>query len=631
MCGILAYLGAPPTKGALLPPVHRGPDGTGRRDFETPAGPLRLEHWRLSILDLSEAGAQPMSYGDGRCWVVLNGEIFNYLEIREELETRGYRFVSRSDTEVLLAAWTCWSEACLEKFNGMFAFALYDAHAHRLFAARDRFGVKPLYVVNAPEGFALASEIKQVAGLPFVSRRIEPQRAFDFLAYGMLDHTHATLFRDVRQLQGGECILLDLARWRPGRDLSVRRWHTLRPQLWKGGRREGIEAYGELLRDSVRLRLRADVTVGSCLSGGMDSSAIVCLMHDLLRGESKSAQMTFSSCFDDPRFDERPFIRCVAEKTGARSVEVFPSADDLFAHLEDLVWHQDEPFSSTSVFAQSCVFRAARAAGVKVMLDGQGGDEQLASYPMFAAPFVLDALARGRLPSAWRRVDHFRRAHSLEWVDFLKQAMSLYAPSWLDEATRKALGSSMIPPWLSASGWRTLGMRVTKPWTVEARTRPGEDRVQQLSRAMIVRNSLPMLLHWEDRNSMRFGVEARVPFMDYRVVEWALGFPAEFKIEGNQTKIPLRKAMAQIIPQPVLDRTDKMGFVTPEAVWMKETATAEVRRRLEDALGQFPDYFHAAVVRNRFEAMRAGKAPHSPMFWKVLCFGVWAKRFGMTF
>lgn len=631
MCGILAYLGTPPKEGALLPPTHRGPDGTGRRDFETPAGPLRLEHWRLSILDLSEAGAQPMSYGDGRFWVVLNGEIFNYLEIREELEARGYRFVSRSDTEVLLASWVCWRDACLEKFNGMFAFALYDAHARRLFAARDRFGVKPLYVVNAPEGFALASEIKQVAGLPFLERRIAPQRAYEFLAYGMLDHTAETLFRGVRQLQGEESVLLDLARWRPGNDLPVRRWYTLRPRPWKGGRQEAAEAYGALLRDSVRLRLRSDVTVGSCLSGGMDSSAIVCLMHDLLRGEATGAQRTFSSCFDDPRFDERRFIQCVVEKTGVHPGYVFPSAEGLFAQLEDLVWHQDEPFASTSVFAQSCVFHAARDAGVKVMLDGQGGDEQLASYPLFATSFLLDAFAKGRFAELSRRADHFRRAHGLGWRNLLKQGVALYAPSWLDGLIRHGLRSSAVPEWLSADGWRALGIRVAKPWTVAAQARPGEDRVQQLSRVMIARNNLPMLLHWEDRNSMRFGVEARVPFMDYRVVEMALGFPAEFKIEGNQTKIPLRKALAHLIPQPVLDRTDKMGFVTPESVWMRETATDAFRRRIEDALGCFPDLFHASIVRERFATTHAGATPYSLNFWKLLCFGVWAKRFQMTF
>ncbi|MCC7517940.1 MAG: asparagine synthase (glutamine-hydrolyzing) [Verrucomicrobiae bacterium] len=633
MCGILAYLGLPPPESALTPPSHRGPDGHGRKDFATPAGSLRLEHWRLSILDLSDAAAQPMSYGDGRFWIVFNGEIYNYLEIRAELEMRGYRFVSRSDTEVLLAAWTCWGEGCLERLNGMFAFALYDAHAQRLFAARDRFGVKPLYVVNAPEGFGLASEIKQLAGLPFVSKKIHPQNAFDYLAYGMQDHgSHGsgTLWRDVVHLPMGSRVTLDLRSWKPGEELPIRRWYQLTPKPWSGTAADASEQYGALLRDSVRLRLRSDVPVGSCLSGGMDSSSIVALVHEL-RGGGAPPQMAFSSCMEDARFDERRFIHAVVEKSRVRGVEVFPSVEGLFRELDDLVWHQDEPFASASIYAQSCVFRAARAEGVKVMLDGQGGDEQLASYPIFAAPFVLDAVFGGRFRLAHQRGQAFQRVHGQRFGAVLRQVADLYFPLRVEAMIRPLLRRSSVPPWMKASAWGALGAGAGKPWRLSLRAPGHEDWVQQLSRMQIERNNLPMLLHWEDRNSMRFGVEARLPFMDFRLVEFALSLPSSLKMAGDFTKAPLREAMRGRVPDLVLQRRDKMGFATSEEVWLRQTATGVYREKLRGAARQLAEVLDGEELSRHFEETVSGARPFNQTTWRVICFGAWARRFGMRF
>ncbi|HEX2077328.1 MAG TPA: asparagine synthase (glutamine-hydrolyzing), partial [Longimicrobium sp.] len=434
MCGIAALLG--PVPGGALPALramcdavrHRGPDDEGFALFppggcppralggpdtppdaygsgypyapEAPAddgpGPraiAALGHRRLSIVDVSPAGHNPMSYDAGRLWITYNGEVYNYVELRCELEALGHAFVSHTDTEVILAAWRQWGRECLNRLNGMFAFALVDRERRTFFAARDRWGIKPLYYWVSPAGFvAFASEVKQLTGLPGWEPRINGQRAYDFLNWRVTDHTDETLFRGVHQLRGGQFFEAPLPEgdaavpYGAGGRVPVGQWYTLRPAPFEGSFDDAAERFRELLTDSVRLRLRADVPVGSCLSGGLDSSSIVCVMDGLLRMNGGGVQKTFSACSQVPRFDERRWMEEVVAGTAVEPHYVYPPLDGAFAELGALTWHQDEPFASTSIYAQWSVFRLARQNGVTVMLDGQGADEQLVGYHNFFGP-----------------------------------------------------------------------------------------------------------------------------------------------------------------------------------------------------------------------------------------------------
>ncbi|HEY7543479.1 MAG TPA: asparagine synthase (glutamine-hydrolyzing), partial [Blastocatellia bacterium] len=367
-------------------------------------------HRRLSIIDLSPAGHQPMLHEGTGLAVVYNGEIYNHIEIRSELERRGHEFKSHSDTEVILAAWLEWGSDCLNRFNGMFSFVLLDPRDSSVHAVRDRFGVKPLYWSRVDGVLAFASEIKQLRSLPGFASRLNLSAARDYLADGLVDHTRYTFDEGIEQLLGGERAVIRLDRAEP--QIEITRWYELKPEEWSGTNDDAAARFRDLLTDSVRLRLRADVPVGSCLSGGLDSSSIVCLAHRVLGEQGDhQGQVTVTACFEDERFDEWRYAKQVIDQTGASAVRVWPSFERLERDLDLFLWHLDEPCGSTSQFSQWCVFDGAADAGLKVMLDGQGSDEQLAGYSG-GTPIALltGLLRRGHFPSLVKETMAMRRA-----------------------------------------------------------------------------------------------------------------------------------------------------------------------------------------------------------------------------
>ena len=378
---------------------------------------LALGHRRLSIVDLSPMGHQPMSSADGRYWIVYNGEVYNHVELRAELEACGYQFVSHSDTEVIIAAYREWGKEAVTRFNGMFGFLIYDREQCSLFVARDRFGVKPLYYQVTESGIAFASEIKQFTVLPHWQAQMNGQRVYDFLNWGITDHTDETLFAGVFQLRGGQALELDLQAITDGRQhyvaggkLPVFSWYQLKPQPFVGTMSDASEQFRDKLVDAVRLRLRADVPVGSCLSGGLDSSSIVCIANQLLREQdAHSLQKTFSACADVAKFDERKWIDIVVNATDVDAHYVYPALSGLFDEAPAITWHQDEPFGSTSIYAQWSVFRLAAEQKVKVMLDGQGADEQLAGYHGFFGPHLATLFKSLRWTTLLQEASDMRR------------------------------------------------------------------------------------------------------------------------------------------------------------------------------------------------------------------------------
>lgn len=654
MCGIAALYEptAPAWLGAAMRRMtalirHRGPDGEGLVFFqprapsleavpvstpETPAGIvaradapagaiLALGHRRLSILDLSAAGHQPMRDAPGHLWITFNGEIYNFLEIRAELATHGHAFHTGTDTEVILAAYRQWGEACLARFNGMFAFVIVDRERGRVFAARDRFGVKPLYLWPTPTGgLALASEIKQFTAHPGWSARLNGQAAYDFLNWGLSDHGPETLFAGAIQLRGGEYLsatLVELHRPRPDR------WYHLVPTPFSGDLAAAGARFRELLDDSVRLRLRADVPVGTCLSGGLDSSAIVCTMRAQLGDGAGARQNTFSAYSDVARFDERRFIEDVVRHTGATPHHLIPDPTRLLSELDDLVWQQDEPFGSTSIYAQWCVYRQARAQGVVVLLDGQGADEALGGYHGYFGPHLAGLLAQGRLPTFARESAVLHRDGLLRYGMQARVLANEFLPAGLADHLRRLTGRTTQAP--AFIDLQKLGASPRQPQRGAVDLR---DPVRSLCIAQINSLNLPMLLHWADRDSMAHGVESRLPFLDYRLVEFCLGLPEEHKLGGGWTKRVLREGMAGRLPESVRLRRDKLGFATAEEVWMRTTHRDAFIRLLDNAIAASGGIITAAA---RTKALRIldGAEPFDFFVWRVINFGLWLQRFNV--
>jgi asparagine synthase (glutamine-hydrolysing) len=631
MCGIWASINLEASRAAIDIIAHRGPDGDGWKDFATPAGRLSFGHRRLAIIATNATGLQPLEYEDGRYWIVFNGEIYNYRELRDELAEYGRHCRTLTDTEVILASYAVWGESCLQKFNGMFAFALYDKVTDRLLLARDRFGVKPLYLYETDRGFAVASEIKQFSTVPGFKAALNRPRLRDFFLSGVIDHTAETFFGGVRQLRGGEFVHLDLGRWRPGQRLVVERWHDMpSPDTIAPSLDEAVARFDALMRDSVKLRLRADVSVGSCLSGGLDSSTIVCLANEVRGGDTGLGHHTFTCAFDDPGLDEWSYAKEVIDQCGNESHVVRPQSGDLWSAIDDMIWHQDEPFGSTSIFAQWSVFKEAHAQDITVMLDGQGADETLAGYHTTFGAVLAGHVERGDMKHFWSDLKAMRRRHNTP-IDRLMLLAAASAPQFqpllpLVRAFIKKVEAE--PLWVTQD---LLNDDLASYQAATNKPRPnGATPLGHLCSVQLLNTSVPMLLHFEDRNSMAHSIEARVPFLDYRLVEFAIALGDLHKVVDGETKILLRRAMQNVLPKRVQNRQDKLGFPTPEQRWFRGELKEQVRAECQRTVDRFPDIFDGVSAKATVDRVLDGSLPFSTSPWRILCFGRWVDRFGVS-
>ena len=629
MCGLYGSVGFAPDPARIDIVAHRGPDGRGWQVFESASGPVALGHRRLAIIGLSEAGLQPMADPTGRYRLVFNGEIYNYLELRETLLQQGEVFTTDTDSEVLLRAYIRWGQGALERLRGMFAFLIWDGQDKRLFAARDRYGIKPLYLYQGAGGVAFASEIKQLLGLPGQSGRMNRRRVRDFLASGLSDHLAETMFDGVLQIRGGECAFVDTAGGRPG--ATITRWYPATAGDIEIDEAQAGERFRDLLADSVRLHLRADVPVGSCLSGGLDSSAIVCLMTRRFSETGVTEPVnTVSACYEDKSVDEKPFMDAVVAHAGTRPHFIFPRPEDVFRRASDITWHQDEPFGSTSIFAQWCVFEEARRAGVKVMLDGQGADEQLAGYHGGYPFHMADLIRRGRLLEFARTVGERRRFHGTPPLAQIKHALVPLLPAGIARRLRGRHDALTQRDWLNGALFRGAPAQPRGfEAGVEALGLPPVSDVRSLCLALTYASNLPMLLHWEDRNSMAHAIEARVPFLDHPLVEFSLGLGSRHKLVGGDTKRVLRTAMADILPEQVRQRRDKLGFATPEQGWFRGPLRGLIEDGVEATLKRYPGLLNDAGVRALARDMLDGRRPVDFRLWRVVSLGLWGERFGV--
>jgi asparagine synthase (glutamine-hydrolysing) len=621
--------------------AHRGPDGEGVAWFDTRQGKgsvipddglsvtgeeasLLLAHRRLAIIELSELGHQPMASDDGQLWITYNGEIYNYLELRAELASRGAVFRSHSDTEVILRAYEAWGSEALTRFVGMWAFAILDLRQRRLVLSRDRFGIKPLHYVASGDRFAFASEIKQLLEVPWVPRSLNARAVYDYLKYEASDLGSETFFAGISRVRPGHTLVLPL----DGGGCEEQRYYTpvTGPLLEGISPADAAERFRELLRESVRIHLRSDVPVGTCLSGGLDSGAIALLMRDISRSEQMPIERHAFSChFDIPEADELEFTRQNMAAAEVRPHFVEPGDREIEADLRSLVWHQDEPFGSTSIFAQWSVFRLVRDAGIKVVLDGQGSDEMLGGYASTAPHFFLEMAAKGRFVKAlaesweWSRLQGSPWHAVLPWPR-LRQAFTALV------GTRQALPAVPQRPWMREDFERgCAGASLVRLHADQAASDVKSPFANVLHRFFFESN-LPVLLRYEDRNSMAFSVESRVPFLDHRLVEFAFALPSDIKFRGGYAKRVLRDAMEGTMPEPVRMRARKMGFATPEMRWQTGVLKPLIRDAVNShALSDFIDKDAAVAVLHRIE--QTGRLDFLP--WRWLNLHMWRTQFGV--
>lgn len=615
MCGFVALISPGlPIAPALFDVMrdriaHRGPDNGS--SWLRPQHRVGLAHRRLSIIDVSHAADQPMPSADGAMQIVFNGEIYNYLELRAELEKEGVTFRTRSDTEVLLAALQHWGEAALTRLNGMFAFALWDERTQRMLVARDRFGEKPLFIGRGRFGtLAFASEMKAILAHPLISDAVNTDSVARYSAGGWREDDEQTFFAHIERLPPAH------AAWYRLDGTQERRWrywtpdytaidHDIKP-------RDAVEKFSELMTRSVQLRLRADVPIGSSLSGGLDSSVIVGLLSRE-RSSASFTQNTFSACFpSDPTMSEDREINAVVQHTGVQSFTVEPDPRKLAQESLLLHWHQEEPFLSASIYLQWCVARLARQNNTTVLLDGQGADELLAGYQFYFRQRQLDMLDRKQYGLARRETAKFNRR--------LKRASSQYENAsrrfnaevaYSDEQLNALIKSGDLPAVFHYD--YDTGVAPAKPGMRLRRT---------LSEALLF-NSLPMLLRYADRNAMAHSREGRLPYLDYDLVDFCMRLPDHYHVRHGWQKWILRQSAGNTIPASIRWRADKVGYAAPLDHWLRrELLSWGYERATDERLLDVPGYDRAAVDR-LWSEHQSQTANHSWALWRWISLAEW--------
>lgn len=637
MCGIAGIVGRPGQLDALVLQnmmrrlQHRGPDDKGfvvcsrdgaRAGRDLPDRPIpgyaALVHRRLSILDLTDSGWQPMESADRQRYIVFNGEIYNYRELRRELEGLGYQFNSRSDTEVLLAAYVQWGHEALVRLVGMFAFAVLDLKERKLFAARDSFGIKPLYYRFWNQAFVFASELKTLLELPGVKRLANAGIVYSYLRFGLTDHSSETFFKGIFQLPAAH--YLEVRFDDPCQAHAVPYWKAKIGDPIQISFQAAAERVRELFLENIRLHLRSDVAVGAALSGGIDSSAIVAAIRSV-QGANVDLH-TFSYTAADLHLNEEKWVDIMGRATGASVHKTGATPEDLATDLNSLISVQEEPFNGTSIYAQYRVFRLANEFGIKVMLDGQGADEIFGGYRYYMAARLASLIRRGRWGEA---VSFLRRSARLPgsgrwWL--LLRAMSSLLPGRYVSTLRPWFGQELYPRWLNARWFKEHGVA---PAPLEG-IKDCEILRQNLLQALTV-NSLPHLLRYEDRNSMAFSIESRVPYLTPELVSFALSLPEEHLIDIDGTsKAVLRKAMRGIVPDIILDRKDKIGFATPDEAWLKWLSQSVGRALSLDERSPIPA-LNWKCVRQEWRKVAEGRKEFNPRMWRWANLVWWSNQF----
>ncbi|HKQ75584.1 MAG TPA: asparagine synthase (glutamine-hydrolyzing) [Blastocatellia bacterium] len=595
MCGVSGCFGRHWNQKQLEAMVaaqrHRGPDAEGV--YLDPSKTAGLGHNRLSIIDLSPAGRQPMSNRDGSLRIVFNGEIYNYLELSAELSDYEYR--TRTDTEVILAAYERWGAACLDRLIGMFAILIWDEREQKLFAARDRFGVKPLYYHFSADGdLSMASEIKALHAAGITAEPDEVSWA-SYLTHGLHDHSERTFWKGVHQLPPGHCLI-----WQIGMGIRIARWYDLAERSGEAYDSRPVEEtqeeYLSLLTDSARLRFRSDVPVGVNLSGGLDSSTLLALIKRV-QGESNETRVFTFTC-GDSRYDETPWVRQMLERTGHPLTVTQIVPEDVPSLAESVQAAEDEPFGGLPTLAYAKLFADARQHGVIALIDGQGMDEQWAGYDYYVN--ALDQ--RGERSGQWA-VSSGKRENNISF-----SPANCPLPTAHGSPVQGAKDSPVMPDCLTPE-FRAVAESLEQP-------APFSDRLRNLQYRDARFTKIPRVLRFNDRVSMRVSTELREPFLDHRLFELALRQPPERKIKGGIGKWMLRQMAGRMLPEGVVE-APKRPLQTPQREWLRGPLSHWAEERIEAALERFGGlWLETAAVRSAWKKYRRGESDNSFYVWQ---------------
>jgi asparagine synthase (glutamine-hydrolysing) len=607
MCGIsgvISFTSNYPKQGTINLMVknilHRGPDAHNTMLYNR----IALGHTRLSILDLSESGNQPFYSTDRNYIIVFNGEIYNYIELKKELEINfNCKFTTSTDTEVLLQAYIHWGENCLHKLNGMFSFAIYNSTNDSLFCARDRFGVKPFYYYLNEEKLIFASEPKAILSVLNKKPNADYQRIYDYLIFNRTDHDSHTFFEGIQKLPHGHTLTVTENK------VTIKKWYDLRNES-KTSLKNSSE-FRELLKSAISIRLRSDVPIGLTLSGGLDSSSIA---SSLIEDFNNHQVNTFSAVYgENKKGDESKFINVYKDKLPNMHF-VSPNSKELLDDLNDFIETQQEPFGTTSIYANYKIMKEANKT-VRVMLNGQGADEYLAGYHYFYGNYYYDLFI------------------SLKWFTLLKE-MITYIKNNKSLFAIKSFVFYLLPSAVQ-SNLKVKEKKVIRKDFIDKYKKSSNVPKKIFGKVTLFENlinhfeyKLEHLLKWDDRNSMRFGIESRNPFLDYRLVQQTISTPNSFKIKNGITKIILREAFKDILPNKIAIRKDKIGFSTPEDDWFR---TPEFQKIIFEILNSSSfknrNIINPTLALEQYKAHLNKKTNISTEIWKWINLELWFRKY----
>ena len=633
MCGILGGLEFFPSENrssnvrftnGLSKIKHRGPNDQGLDCFEFYGCRITFGHTRLSIIDLSSTGHQPMMSHDGRYKIIFNGEIYNYLELRQELITHNYSFKSNSDTEVLLYSWHLWGSACIGKLQGMFAFVVFDQLNGNVTCVRDAFGIKPLYYYHDSQSLYFASEIPALLELIPGKVTPNPQTAYNYLVAGRYDRGRSTFFNEVHQLQPGHFFEVNLKEQSPVKD-QVRWWC---PDV---SEKKGIsfstasDQLRELFLKSISLHLRSDVPIGAALSGGLDSSAIVCAMRYL---EPSMSINTFTYLSSSRNTCERHWADQVNEYVGATSHSVRLSSKHLLNDLDEMIACQGEPFGSTSIYAQYCVFREIKSKNITVTLDGQGADELLAGYhgyPEYRYRTLLHQQKYRELLSFCKKWSEWPNRNITKSIIYLLTALG---PENSTDFLLNCIGLYQNKDWLDINCLKESGVQLFALDKCLDEANLDRSLISKLYNETS-NGGLTSLLRHGDRNSMHWSVESRVPFLNTELSQFLFSLPESYLISPEgQTKHIFRHAMKGIVPEDILFRKDKIGFATPE--WDLLIGLGSLPLDWIES-SNAPDFIKTDQARETVRKLLSGKKSYSSAAWRIINYYKWLNNLSPNF
>jgi asparagine synthase (glutamine-hydrolysing) len=588
---------------------------------------------RLSILDLSESGHQPMSDVSENYWIIYNGEIYNYLELRSELQSLGYHFKSMTDTEVIIYAFIEWGSQCLEKFNGMWSFAIYDKAKRQLFCSVDRFGIKPLYYNMTQNTFAFASEIKQVINVANLKPRVNDKVLFDYLSAGSYgNETKETFFKDIIKLLPGTYLEVTLSD--SGIKCSEKEWWKLevKDKFYEENDINTISGnIKELFYDSVRLRLRSDVEIGTCLSGGLDSSGIVCVTNDITNGKAGNKLFTIVSGVNE-NLDYK-YSKEIADYVKGDHIIRRIDKDESYSDLRKFIWHNDEPLIKASMFGGYKVYQLAKENNVKVVFDGQGLDEYAGGY--YQLPYIeyMNYLKKNKSRNQYKNhIDYLIKEENYT-EQSLTKALNMYnLKKALHKFTSKRLRLNLLK---SVKGWFNRDFLVENIRQSQLYNSPeiedkriSKDDVKLKNFKLFKYINLPGILRQVDRNSMAFSVEARVPFLDHRLVEYIFSLKSEFILHNGYTKFAYREAMKGVIPDNIRNRRDKVGFYIDEYN-LVNSMKDNFREMLMD-ITDGDKYYNKNYIIKKLDENSLNIQNYDNILWRIMNALTWKREFNIN-